>query len=333
MIGNNACGSRALGYGRTVRQRRRRSTCVTGGGERLRLGRRRRRSGGARRLARRWSTATSAHDPHRVRPVRPPGLRLLAGAPAARARPSTSTGSWSAPRAPSALVARRHRPAGRATPPHRRWSCSATPSMAEAADAVPALLPHRARSPARGSTPGSSTWCATRAAAAVPDLPRGAGWLFVEVTGDDRRRGRGAGRGVVADAGALGHPAWSPTRPRRPRSGGSARTAPGWPPAACDDARRTPAGRTPRSRRSGSAPTCATSTRCCAEHGLDGVPYGHFGDGCVHVRIDFPFGTGDGGRAAFRAFLEDAARPGRARTAARCPASTATAGPAASCCR
>ena len=24
------------------------------------------------------------------------------------------------------------------------------------------------------------------------------------------------------------------------------------------------------------------------EHGLDGVPYGHFGDGCVHVRIDFP---------------------------------------------
>ena len=24
------------------------------------------------------------------------------------------------------------------------------------------------------------------------------------------------------------------------------------------------------------------------ERGLDGVPYGHFGDGCVHVRIDFP---------------------------------------------
>ena len=30
------------------------------------------------------------------------------------------------------------------------------------------------------------------------------------------------------------------------------------------------------------------------EHGLDGVPYGHFGDGCVHVRIDFPFEP-DGG--------------------------------------
>ena len=38
------------------------------------------------------------------------------------------------------------------------------------------------------------------------------------------------------------------------------------------------------------------------EHGLDGVPYGHFGDGCVHVRIDFDF---DDGGAAFRAFLTD----------------------------
>jgi Fe-S oxidoreductase len=40
------------------------------------------------------------------------------------------------------------------------------------------------------------------------------------------------------------------------------------------------------------------------------VPYGHFGDGCVHVRIDFPLGAGapDRGRAAYRAFVEDAAR-------------------------
>ena len=40
------------------------------------------------------------------------------------------------------------------------------------------------------------------------------------------------------------------------------------------------------------------------EHGLDGVPYGHFGDGCVHVRIDFPFEPGDGAaRRVFRDFL------------------------------
>ena len=39
-------------------------------------------------------------------------------------------------------------------------------------------------------------------------------------------------------------------------------------------------------------------------HGLEGVPYGHFGDGCVHVRIDFPFAPGDGaGSRVFREFL------------------------------
>ena len=64
-------------------------------------------------------------------------------------------------------------------------------------------------------------------------------------------------------------------------------------------------------------------------HGLDGLTYGHFGDGCVHVRIDFPFSAGRGPLPDVRH------RRGAswwASTAARCPASTATAGPAASCC-
>ena len=42
-----------------------------------------------------------------------------------------------------------------------------------------------------------------------------------------------------------------------------------------------------------------------SEHGLSGVPYGHFGDGCVHVRIDFDF---DDGGARFRDFLTASAR-------------------------
>ncbi|HWU21189.1 MAG TPA: FAD-linked oxidase C-terminal domain-containing protein, partial [Nocardioides sp.] len=41
------------------------------------------------------------------------------------------------------------------------------------------------------------------------------------------------------------------------------------------------------------------------DHGLETVPYGHFGDGCVHARIDFDFA--DGGRR-FREFVEAAAR-------------------------
>src|SRR5690606_3776768 len=44
-----------------------------------------------------------------------------------------------------------------------------------------------------------------------------------------------------------------------------------------------------------------------ADHGLNGLPYGHFGDGCRHIRIDFPFTRADGARAC-RAFLLDAAQ-------------------------
>src|SRR3712207_7592742 len=36
------------------------------------------------------------------------------------------------------------------------------------------------------------------------------------------------------------------------------------------------------------------------QHGLQSVPYGHFGDSCVRVRIDFPLGKGtDRGREAY----------------------------------
>ncbi len=46
--------------------------------------------------------------------------------------------------------------------------------------------------------------------------------------------------------------------------------------------------------------------RPAGRHRLDGLPYGHFGDGCVHVRIDFPL-TEPGGPAAYRSFVEPAA--------------------------
>ena len=43
-----------------------------------------------------------------------------------------------------------------------------------------------------------------------------------------------------------------------------------------------------------------------ARHGRRGVYYGHFGDGCLHVRIDFDL-LPQPGIANFRAFMEDAA--------------------------
>ena len=42
-----------------------------------------------------------------------------------------------------------------------------------------------------------------------------------------------------------------------------------------------------------------------ARHGVDGLMYGHFGDGCVHVRIDFPLRDRP---SVLRSFTQDAAR-------------------------
>ena len=41
-------------------------------------------------------------------------------------------------------------------------------------------------------------------------------------------------------------------------------------------------------------------------HGLRGIPFGHFGEGCVHIRLSFTLGT-DEGVADFRSFMEEAA--------------------------
>ena len=41
-------------------------------------------------------------------------------------------------------------------------------------------------------------------------------------------------------------------------------------------------------------------------HGRQGMHYGHYGEGCMHIRIDFDFLT-DRGRNDFRRFIEDAA--------------------------
>ena len=95
--------------------------------------------------------------------------------------------------------------------------------------------------------------------------------------------------------------------PRRwRRCGASERTAPGWPrePPSRPDC---PVGRTPPSRPSSWVAICASSRSLMRERGLTGVPYGHFGDGCIHIRIDFPLHRPDG-RRIFREFLTDAAQ-------------------------
>ena len=128
---------------------------------------------------------------------------------------------------------------------------------------------------------------AHRASAAVPRLPEGAAWLFAEIGGASEAEALAAARALARSAGAsdalvvpAGPEAATLWRIREDGAGLGSRTAagapawPGWEDAAVPPARLGPYLRDFAALMNG--------------HHLDGLLYGHFGDGCVHVRIDFP---------------------------------------------
>jgi hypothetical protein len=144
---------------------------------------------------------------------------------------------------------------------------------------------------------------ARRGDAAVPTLPRGQSWLFVETAGETEAEARAAAARLIADAGCLdslvvtGAPARALWRVREDGAGLGSRTpadAPAWP--GWEDAAVPP-------RQLGAY--LRDFAALMAEHGLDGLSYGHFGDGCVHIRIDFPFSSAPG---RYRRFVVAAAQ-------------------------
>ncbi|CAG7639276.1 FAD-binding and (Fe-S)-binding domain-containing protein [Actinacidiphila bryophytorum] len=142
--------------------------------------------------------------------------------------------------------------------------------------------------------------------AAARELPRGGAWLFVETGGDSPAQAQALAREVCRAAdGVTGHAVVAdPARQRalwriREDAAGTATRMPdgteawpGWEDCAVPPARL---GAYLRDFRA-----------LMADHGLRGAPYGHFGDGCVHVRIDFDL-VGPAGVARFRRFSEAAA--------------------------
>jgi FAD/FMN-containing dehydrogenase/Fe-S oxidoreductase len=177
------------------------------------------------------------------------------------------------------------------------------PGMPEAADAVPGLLPHRPVALEGMDARLVQVFRARRGAVAVPDLPRGQAWLFAETEGETEAEARAAAERLIADGGALdaavvtGAPARALWRIREDGAGLGGRTpadAPAWP--GWEDAAVPPPHLGAYLRDFGAL---------MADHGLDGLIYGHFGDGCVHVRIDFPFSS-DPGR--YRPFVVAAAQ-------------------------
>ena len=150
----------------------------------------------------------------------------------------------------------------------------------------------------------------------VAGMPSGRAWLFVELDGSDRAEveararavsGELAGNGRLVDALVVTDPAerallWrvredgaglsSRLAPEPGSSGPAPESWPGWEDSAVAPERL--------------ADYLAELRTLLDAHGLDGVMYGHFGAGCMHIRITFDLRSADG-RAVFERFLRAAA--------------------------
>ncbi|KAA1428444.1 FAD-binding and (Fe-S)-binding domain-containing protein [Nocardioides antri] len=284
MLGNNACGSRALGYGRTA------DTIVSAdvlwGDRKAAPGEVEARLADivARDLAHvrtgfgRFTRQVSGYSLEHLLPERLSVPRFLAG----------SEGTLG-------LV--REVTVGLVEEEERDLLVLGYPSMVVAADAVPALLAAvgDARMVACEGLDARIVDLVRARGGAVPELPRGSGWLFVEVAGPERAAALPALVGVsgALDSRLVGSAAEAAAlwRIREDGAGLAARSLgrpaySGWEDAAVPPERL--------------GAWLRDFDRLLKEHRLDGVPYGHFGDGCVHVRIDFDF---SGGPRAFREFL------------------------------
>ncbi|MFI6089277.1 FAD-binding and (Fe-S)-binding domain-containing protein [Streptomyces sp. NPDC051218] len=167
-----------------------------------------------------------------------------------------------------------------------------------AAEAASGLLPH---------APLTVEGMAADLVRGSEGLPKGGAWLFVETGGANESEARAraeaiarAVRGDTVDSVVVTDPAGQRAlwRVREDASGTATRMPdgseawPGWEDCAVPPARL---GAYLRDFRG-----------LLAEHGLRGTPYGHFGDGCIHVRIDFDLMSEVGVRR-FRRFSEDLA--------------------------
>ncbi|MET7567057.1 FAD-binding and (Fe-S)-binding domain-containing protein [Streptomyces sp. NPDC005492] len=290
MIGNNSCGSHSVAWGTTADSVRELSV-LTARGDRLRLGRD-------------WSGA-------------PEGLQALVQGELARLR----TGFPDLPRrisgyALDALLPEKGADVARSfcgsegtlgilteavvrlveAPRARALAVLAYADESAAAEAAAGLLPF---------APLTVEGMAADLVRATADLPRGGAWLFVETGGDTAAEAQARAETIVRAADVLDSlvvtdPAGQQAlwRIREDASGTATRMPdgaeawPGWEDCAVPPARL---GAYLRDFR-----------RLLVDHGLRGTPYGHFGDGCIHVRIDFDLITQEG-VARFRRFSEELA--------------------------
>ena len=187
-------------------------------------------------------------------------------------------------------------------------------SMIEAADDVPALLAHSPLAVEGMDRRLVDVVRAHKGPGTVPALPDGEGWLLVEVgaPGEDVTASLERARALCADSAAIDTVVYPPGdqasalwRIRADGAGLGGRTPPdgagggdqqAWP--GFEDAAVPPENLGAYLR---------DFTALMEEYDIDGLLYGHFGDGCVHVRLAMPLETPEG-VAHSRAFLQSAAR-------------------------
>ncbi|MFF2513509.1 FAD-binding and (Fe-S)-binding domain-containing protein [Streptomyces sp. NPDC058086] len=290
MIGNNSCGSHSVAWGTTADSVRELSV-VKGNGSVVRLGQN-------------WQGA-------------PDGLRALVEGELARLR----TGFPELPRRISGYALDALLPEKGADV--ARSFCGSEGTLGVLTEAVVRLVEApRARAlavlayadesaaaqAAAGLLPLGPLTVEGMAADLVPPdagLPRGGAWLFVETGGADPAEARARADAIVRAADVLDSlvvtdPAGQRVlwRLREDASGTATRMPdgseawPGWEDCAVPPARL---GAYLRDFR-----------HLLSAYDLRGTPYGHFGDGCIHVRIDFDLLT-SAGIGRFRRFSEELA--------------------------
>ncbi|MGW1253498.1 FAD-binding and (Fe-S)-binding domain-containing protein [Streptomyces sp. NPDC002535] len=282
MIGNNACGAHSVAWGTTA-DNVRSLDVMTYGGARLTLGRDGRGAPAGlldlvdRRLAL-LRTGYPAGLPRRISGYALDALLPERGVDVARSFCGSEGTLGVVTEATVALVP---------LPAEPVLVVLGYPDESAAAEAAAGLLPFG---------PLTVEGMAADLVRGAAGLPRGAAWLFCETDGE------GAARKLVRAADAIDSvvvtdPAGQRAlwRIREDAAGTATRTPgggeawPGWEDCAVPPARL---GAYLREFRA-----------LLADFGLRGVPYGHFGDGCVHVRIDFDLWTEKGVRD-FRRFSE-----------------------------
>ncbi|WP_055703171.1 FAD-binding and (Fe-S)-binding domain-containing protein [Streptomyces silaceus] len=293
MIGNNSCGSHSVAWGTTADNIRR--LTVVGG------------QGGSHRLGHGWDGA-----PEGLRPLIDRHLALL------------RTGFPDLPRrisgyALDALLPERGPDLARAfcgsegtlgivteadvrlveAPRARALAVLGYADESAAAQAAAGLLPHGPL------TVEGMAADLVRGSSHAGGLPEGGAWLFVETGGDSPAEARARAESIVraadvTDALVVDDPAGQRAlwRVREDASGTATRMPdgseawPGWEDCAVPPARL--------------GDYLKDFRALLSDHGLRGTPYGHFGDGCIHVRIDFDLLSREG-VARFRRFSEDLA--------------------------